>query len=150
MVGLSLNTDSPSFCRRCGTLRRSHGRGAKLPCSNCLKNLPYLRLHFCINQIKALSSMLLISCVLIHSVMSDSLWPHGLQPARLLCPWGFSRQEYWSGMPCPPPGDLPDPGIEPGSPALQADSLPAELPGMLSLFHNPAKVSLLGGSWDNS
>ena len=35
----------------------------------------------------------------------------------------FSRQEYWSGLPCPPPGDLPDPGIEPGSPALQADTL---------------------------
>ena len=41
----------------------------------------------------------------------------------------FSRQEYWSGLPCPPPGDLPDPGIEPRSPALQADSLPAEPPG---------------------
>ena len=37
---------------------------------------------------------------------------------------GFSRQEYWGGFPCPPPGDLPNPGIEPGSPALQADSLP--------------------------
>ena len=37
---------------------------------------------------------------------------------------GFSRQEYWSGLPCPPPGDLPDPGAETGSPALQADSLP--------------------------
>ena len=34
----------------------------------------------------------------------------------------FSRQEYWSGLPCPSPGDLPDPGIEPRSPALQADS----------------------------
>ena len=33
--------------------------------------------------------------------------------ARLLCPWRFSRQEYWSGLPCPPPGDLPDPEIEP-------------------------------------
>ena len=42
---------------------------------------------------------------------------------------GFSRQEYWSGLPFPSPGDLPDPGIEPGSPALQADSVPAELPG---------------------
>jgi len=40
----------------------------------------------------------------------------------------FSRQEYWSVLPCPPPGDLPNPGIEPRSPALQADSLPAELP----------------------
>ena len=36
----------------------------------------------------------------------------------------FSRQEYWSGLPCPPPVDLPDKGIEPGSPALQADYLP--------------------------
>ena len=40
---------------------------------------------------------------------------------------GFSRQEYWSGLPFPSPGDLPDPGIEPWSPALQADSLPTEL-----------------------
>ena len=42
---------------------------------------------------------------------------------------GFSGQEYWSGLPFPSPGDLPDPGMEPGSPALQADSLPSELPG---------------------
>ena len=39
---------------------------------------------------------------------------------------GFSRQEYWSGLPFPSPGDLPNPGIEPRSPALQANSLPAE------------------------
>ena len=39
----------------------------------------------------------------------------------------FSRQEYWSGLPFPSPGYLPDPGIEPGFPALQADSLPTEL-----------------------
>ena len=38
----------------------------------------------------------------------------------------FFRQEYWSGLPFPSPGDLPDPGIEPGPPALQADSLPSE------------------------
>ena len=42
---------------------------------------------------------------------------------------GFSRQEYWSGLPFPSPGDLPDPGIDPRSPALQADSLPSEPPG---------------------
>ena len=36
------------------------------------------------------------------------------------------RQEYWSGLPCPPPGDLPNPGIKPRSPALQVDSLPTE------------------------
>ena len=42
---------------------------------------------------------------------------------------GFSRQEYWSSCWCLSPRDLPDPGIEPGSPALQADSLPSEPPG---------------------
>ena len=42
---------------------------------------------------------------------------------------GVFMQEYWSGLPFPSPGDLPDPGIEPGSPALQADSLPSEPPG---------------------
>ena len=41
----------------------------------------------------------------------------------------FSRQEYWSGLPFPSPGDLPNPGIEPGSPTLQANALPFELPG---------------------
>ena len=40
---------------------------------------------------------------------------------------GFSRQKYWSGLPFPSPGHLPDPGIKPGSPALQADDLPTEL-----------------------
>ena len=48
-------------------------------------------------------------------VLADSLQPHGLELSRLLCPWGFSRQEYWSGLPCPPLGDLLDPGIEPMS-----------------------------------
>ena len=43
---------------------------------------------------------------------------------------GFYRPEYWSGLPCPSPGDLPNPGIEPGSPALQADSLPFEPSGI--------------------
>ena len=42
---------------------------------------------------------------------------------------GFSRQEYWSGLPFPSPGDLPDPGIKPGSPALEADALPSKPPG---------------------
>ena len=58
------------------------------------------------------------------SVVSDSLQPHVLQPASLL--WEFSRQEYWSGLPRPAPGDLPNPGIEPRSPELQADSLPTK------------------------
>ena len=47
---------------------------------------------------------------------------------------GFSRQEYWSGLPFPSPGDLPDPGIKPGSPALQTDGLPSEPPGKPSVL----------------
>ena len=42
---------------------------------------------------------------------------------------GFSRPEYWSGLPFPSPGDLPDPGIKPRSPALRADALPPETSG---------------------
>ena len=53
-------------------------------------------------------------------------WTVALQAP--LC-MGFSREEYWNGLPFPSPGDLSNPGIEPGSPALQADSLPAEPPG---------------------
>ena len=49
---------------------------------------------------------------------------------------GFPRQEYWGGLPFPPPGGLPDPGIKPGSPALQADSLPSKPPG------KPCKIIL--------
>ena len=49
---------------------------------------------------------------------------------------GFSRQESWSGLLFPSPGDLPDPGIKPGSSALQADSLPIELPGKPLLIIN--------------
>ena len=50
--------------------------------------------------------------MLSYSIRSDSLRPNGLQPARVLCPWGLSRQEYWSVLPRCSPGDLPDPGIE--------------------------------------
>ena len=49
---------------------------------------------------------------------------HQAPPSR-----GFSRQEYWSGLPFPSPGDLPNPGIEPRSPALEADALTSEPPG---------------------
>ena len=46
----------------------------------------------------------------------------------------FSRQDYWSGLPLPSQGDLPNPGIELGSPVLQADSLPSEPPGVLFMY----------------
>ena len=58
--------------------------------------------------------------------MSNSLQLHGAHQAPLYME--FSRQAYWSGLPFPTSGDLPDPGLEPGSPALWADSLPSEPP----------------------
>ena len=70
------------------------------------------------------SACAVLSC----SGISDSLPLHTLLPARLLYPWGFSRQVYWSVLTCPPPGDLPNPGIKPRSPALQGDSFPSEQP----------------------
>ena len=84
--------------------------------------------------------------MLNHSVMSDSLQPYGLYSTRLLCPWGLSRQEYWSGSPRPPPRDLPNPRIEPMSPSLQVDSLPSEPPEKPK---NPGKyrLSLLQGTF---
>ena len=65
------------------------------------------------------------------SVVSDSAIPWTVVSQASLS-MGFSRQEYWSGLPFPSPGDLPDPGIEPSSPALQADALPSEPPGNIT------------------
>ena len=67
-------------------------------------------------------------CVLSRSVVSNSASPWTVAHQAPLS-MGFSRQEYWSGLPFPSPEDLPDPGIEPGSPALQANSLSYELQG---------------------
>ena len=58
-----------------------------------------------------------------------TLCNHGPSFTRLLCPWGLFRPENWSGYPCPPPGHLPNTGIKPRPPALQADSLPSEPAG---------------------
>ena len=66
----------------------------------------------------------------VASIMSDSVTPWTVAHQAPLS-MGFSRQGYWSGLPCPPPGDLPNPGIEPRSPTLQADSLPSEPPGKI-------------------
>ena len=65
-------------------------------------------------------------CVLSHIQLFATPWTVTLQAPLSM---GFSRQEYWSGLPFPSPGDLPDPGIEPRSPALQVDSLPSEPTG---------------------
>ena len=65
-----------------------------------------------------------LSCVQLFG----TLWTVAYQAPPSI---GFSRQEYWSELPFPSPGDLPNPGIEPRSPALQADTLPSEPPGKL-------------------
>ena len=56
---------------------------------------------------------------------------------------GFSRQEHWSRLPFPSPGDLPDPGIEPRSPALRADALTSELPGQPEKLVKDTKAQLV-------
>ena len=83
-------------------------------------------------------------CLCSHTWTLCHLWVLVTQSGPTLCnpidyscqaplSMGFSRQEYWSGLPFPSLEDLPDPGIEPGSPALQVDSLPSELQGR---FHD--------------
>ena len=69
-------------------------------------------------------------CVLSHSGLSNSVTPWTVAPQAPLS-MGFPRQDYWSGQPFLSPGDLPDPGNEPGFPALQADLLLFESPGKL-------------------
>ena len=87
----------------------------------------------------------LISCARVLSHFSHVqlfVTPWSIAHQALLF-MGFSRQEYWSGLPCPPPGDLPDPEIELGSPALQVDSLLFEPPG----GRGPRNNSFLCQSW---
>ena len=80
------------------------------PCFRVLHHLPEFA------QVKLFS----------HVWLFAALWTVACQAPLFM---GFSRQEYWSGLPFPSPGDLPDPGIEAGSPTLQADSSPSEPPG---------------------
>ena len=76
------------------------------------------------------------------SVVSDSLRPHGLYVAHQAPPsMEFSRQEYWSGLPFPSPGYLPDPGIKPRCPALRSDALPSEPPGNPKEKHKKVQFS---------
>ena len=92
-------------------------------------------------KVKSLSSVQLLALVVnnLLSIQSVKL----LNPVQLfairwtvayqaLPSMEFSRQEYWSGLPFPSPGDLPDLGTEPRSPTLQPDALPSELPGKLN------------------
>ena len=73
--------------------------------------------YFSVSEVKSLSRV----CLFVIPWTAAYQSPQSME---------FSRQEYWSGLPFPSPGDLPDPRIEPGSTALQADALPSEPPGI--------------------
>ena len=83
--------------------------------------------QFCLNE-SEVTVLVAQSCLTVCDSMDYGLpdsFVHGDSPLSM----GFSRQEDCSGLPFPSPGDLPDAGIEPRSPALQADSIPSEPPG---------------------
>ena len=94
---------SPAPLLICHLELKHHTFIAPLNLVYILTALPQIRLH-------------MHACSVAQSC--PTLWPHGQAPMSM----GFSKQEYWSGLPFPPPGDLPDPGIEPVSPAMEADS----------------------------
>ena len=82
-------------------------------------------LRFVLNYFSSLCAVL---CLVAQSCLT-LCDPMHCSPPGSSVDGGFSWQEYWSGLPCPPPGDLPNPGTEPGSPTNQEDSSSAELPG---------------------
>ena len=84
----------------------------------------------------------MLCAVFSRSVVSASLRPHGLQPVSFLCPQGFSRPEYWSGLPRPPPGGVPNPGIKPRSPASGMQSLSHWTTKKVPIFINSLSYSI--------
>ena len=72
--------------------------------------------------------------------------PHCTVACQAPLSMGFSRQEYWNGLPFPSPGDLPDPGIESCSPGLQANSLPSEPP--INIFQFKKKKNNTPFNWE--
>ena len=98
---------------------------------------PYLlnfSLYSDISQSDILCTFIYILSKWIRSVVSNSLQSHGLCNLPDSSVHGIFQEEYWSGLPFPSPGDLFNPGIEPGSPTLQADIWPSEPPGKPYLY----------------
>ena len=120
-------------------------KGHGFECKLFLPRIPALGYYFFVHKRTLLQSILsgwdnqtsVCVCVCVRARMCACLvaqsCPTLATPQTVACQtplsMGFSRQEHWSGQPFPFPGDLPDPGIKLGSPALQADSLPSEPPG---------------------
>ena len=85
-----------------------------------------------------------------HSVMSDSLWPRGLVAGQAPLSMGFSGQEFWGELLFPSPKNLPNPKIEPKSPALQAVSLLSELQGSSGYLYKQTHQSCSGTPLEES
>ena len=118
-----LHSDIAGYCNNL-TRSSSHvfSRWPLLSCQACLKTHFKLRARNCMSNKVVSSSSLSLRCVQLFVTP----WTVAYQAPPSM---GFSRQEYWSGLPFPSPRDLPDPGIEPKSPAFQADALTSEPPG---------------------
>ena len=113
-------------CRQilyCWTIRAAHSKSSLF--ESCPKNCEVHNLHTSTLWLWQ-PSLFSWKWKWSHSVVSESLWPPWTIVYQASLSMGFSRQEYWSGLPFPSLGDLPDPGIKPRSPALQADALPSE------------------------
>ena len=82
----------------------------------------------------------------VASVMSNSLWPHGPVPRQAPLSMGFPRQEYWSGLPLPSPGDLPDSGIEPVS--LRSSALADRFFTTSATWEAPWLIYFYNNSWN--
>ena len=100
--------------------------------------IPVLEFNFITQNLK-INSPLCVS----RSVVYDSLGPPQTVEHQASLSMGFSKQEYWSGLPVPSPGDLPDPGIEPSPPAWEGEFLTADPPGK-PCVHRMWAILLLG------
>ena len=117
----------------------------------------FLMYYLCENYEPLMIQYYIADCVtwanFVGSVLITQLWPTlcdhiDCSPPGSSVHGFFSRLEYWSGLPFPSPGDLPNSGIERRSPALQADSLPAELRGNFVGLMN--KLNLRMNSWNGA
>jgi len=93
----------------------------------------YFKWENCIVRELFFTRLYIYMLCLVTSVVSDSVTQWTVA-CRLLCPWGFSRQKHWRGLPCPPPGDCPNPGTKPRPLALQVNSFLSEPPGKPNIY----------------
>ena len=100
----------------------------KAPSIKCLSYM-FSSTHLCVHLFYVLCIKLILTVTVLVTQSCPALCNSmNYIPCQTPLSMEFSRQEYWSGLPFPSPGDLPDPGIKPRSPALQTDSLPSKPP----------------------